>query len=125
MIMLDLLVIFLVSWVLLAKVAREPISVLGFAPNRRRLGEFLVAGLFMAGVGVVNFLGQAWFKEIGYRLNPDYGLGKMLGASLWVLKAVVLEEVVFRGALLYMLIRAIGAIRACLVSSVLFGSLGR
>ena len=121
MIMLDLLIVFLVSWVLLAKVRRESIRVLGFAPTGRRVRELLVGMLFLAAVGVVNFLGQAWFKEIGYRLNPDYGVGRMVGASLWVLKAVVLEEVVFRGALLYMLIRGIGVVRACLVSSVLFG----
>jgi len=119
--MIGLLVVFLLSWLLLRRVAREPITVLGIAPSKRRLVEFLVGGLFMAGVGVVNFLWQAHFKEIGYRLNPDYGAGKMLAGSFWVLKAVVLEELVFRGALLYMLIKSIGAVRACLLSSLLFG----
>ena len=119
--MIGLLVVFLLSWLLLRRVAREPLSVLGIAPSRRRLVELLVGGLFMAGVGVVNFLGQAHFKEIGYRIDPDYRVGQLLGGSFWVLKAVVLEELVFRGALLYMLIKAIGAIRACLVSSLVFG----
>ncbi len=45
----------------------------------------------------------------------------MLGGSFWILKAVVLEELVFRGALLYLLIKYLGAVRACLVSSLLFG----
>ena len=27
----------------------------------------------MAGVGVINFVWQAHFKEIGYQLNPDCG----------------------------------------------------
>ena len=119
--MIGLLVVFLLSWLLLHKVAREPIAVLGFAPSGRRLIEFLVGGLFMAGVGVINFLWQAHFKKIGYQLNPDYGVGQMLAGSFWVLRAVVLEELVFRGALLYMLIRSIGAVRACLLSSLGFG----
>ena len=119
--MIGLLVVFLLSWLLLRRVAREPISVLGIAPSKRRLIEFLVGGLFMAGVGVINFVWQAHFKKIGYQLNPDYGLGQMLTGSFWVLRAVVLEELVFRGALLYMLIKYIGAVRACLLSSLLFG----
>ena len=119
--MIGLLVVFLLSWLLLRFVAREPITVLGITPSTRRLKEFLVGGLFMAGMGVLNFLWQAHLKQVAYRLNPDYGVGSMLGGSFWVLKAVVLEELVFRGALLYLLIRFIGAIRACLLGSLLFG----
>lgn len=119
--MAGLLVVFLVSWILLRKVFKEPISVLGLAPNRRRVQELAVGMLFMAAVGVINFLGQAYAKEISYQLNPDYGFGQFLGASFVILKAVVLEELVFRGALLYLLIRYMGAVRACLLSSVLFG----
>ena len=71
---------------LLRRVAREPIAVLGIAPSKRRLIEFLVGGLFMAGVGVINFVWQAHFKQIGYQLNPDFGVGQMLAGSLWVLR---------------------------------------
>ncbi len=119
--MIGLLVVFVLSWLLLRRVAREPIAVLGLAPSKRRLVELLVGALFMAGVGVVNFVWQAHFKKIGYQLNPEYGVGQMLAGSFWVLRAVVLEELVFRGALLYMLIRSIGAVRACLLSSLVFG----
>lgn len=119
--MIGLLVLSLLSWLLLRKVAREPIAVLGIVPSRRRFIEFAVGALFMGGVGFINFLWQAHFKKIGYQLNPEYGLGQLLTGSFWVLRAVVLEELVFRGALLYMLIKWIGAIRACLLSSLVFG----
>lgn len=119
--MIGLLVVFLLSWVLLRGLARESIAVLGIAPTKRRLLELLVGGAFMAGVGVVNFVWQAHFKKIGYELNPDYGVRQLLAGSFWVFRAVLLEELVFRGALLYMLIKAIGPVRACLLSSLLFG----
>lgn len=119
--MIGLLVVFLFSWWLLRRIAREPIAVLGIAPSKRRLAEFLGGMLFMAGVGVVNFAGQAHFKEIGYQLNPDYGVGEMLAGSAWVVRAVVFEELVFRGALLYLLIQYIGVVRACLLGSLAFG----
>lgn len=119
--MFVLLVVVPISWLLLRFVAREPITVLGITPSKRRLTELLVGMLFMAGVGVVNFLWQAHFKEISYELNPDYGAAQLLGATFWILKAVLLEELVFRGALLYLLIKFIGPVRACLIASLAFG----
>lgn len=119
--MLGILLVFLFSWLLLWKVAGASTTVLGIAPSRRRLVELLIGALFMAGVGVINFLGQAHFKQVSHVLNPDYGVGRILGASFWILRAVIFEELVFRGALLYLLIRSIGAVRACLVSAVVFG----
>lgn len=119
--MLGILVVLAASWLLLRFIAHEPITVLGIVPNVRRLKEFLVGFVFMAVVAVINFLGQAYFKQISYGLNPDYGFMQFLGANGWVLRAVVFEEVLFRGALLYLLIRYIGPIWACLLSAVVFG----
>ena len=112
---------FLFSWLLLHLVLKEPITVLGIVPSRQRMKECLVGLLCMAGFAVVNFTLQAHFKEISYQINPDYGLLKLLGGSFWVLKAVILEELVFRGVLLYWLIRRLGIVKACLLSSILFG----
>ena len=75
----------------------------------------------MAGIAVINFTWQAHFKEITYQFNPEYGLIDFFGGSFWILQAVVLEELVFRGAILYLLIKRIGVIKACLLSSVAFG----
>ena len=119
--MLGLVVAALLSWALLRWVAKEPIAVLGVAPNRQRLKECLVGMVFMAGIAVVNFTWQAHFKEISYRINPDYGLLDFLGGSFWIFKAVVFEELAFRGAFLYLLIKRIGVVKACLISSMVFG----
>ena len=119
--MLGALVVILLSWLLLKKLANEPITVLGIVPSKHRLKEFLIGMLFMAVIAIINFSGQAYFKGVTYALNPDYGIGRMLGGSFWVVQAVIFEELVFRGALLYLLIRYIGIIKACLISSILFG----
>ena len=119
--MLGLVVAALLSWALLRWVAKEPIAVLGVAPNRQRVKECLVGMVFMAGIAVVNFTWQAHFKEISYRINPDYGLLDFLGGSFWIFKAVVFEELAFRGAFLYLLIKRIGIVKACLISSMVFG----
>ncbi|GAB5562711.1 MAG: hypothetical protein SynsKO_43580 [Synoicihabitans sp.] len=116
-----LVVLFFFSWILLRVIAREPITVLGIVPNRQRVKECVVGILFMAGIAVINFTWQASFKEISYQPNPDYGIGRMLGGSFWILKGVVFEELVFRGAMLYLLIRYSGVIKACLLSAGIFG----
>ncbi len=119
--MIGILVTLLLSWVLLRKTGHDLITVLGIAPSRRRLKECGVGLLFMATIALINFLGQAHFKQITYAVNPDAGVGQLLNACFWVLKAVIFEELVFRGAVLYLLIRHLGPIKACLLSSFIFG----
>ena len=99
--MIGILVTFLLSWLLLRATVREPLTVLGIVPNQRRIVEFLAGMLFMAVIAVINFTWQAHFKEIGYQVNPDYELSQMLSGSFWILRAVIFEELLFRGAILY------------------------
>ncbi|MEM7762593.1 MAG: CPBP family intramembrane glutamic endopeptidase [Pseudomonadota bacterium] len=100
---------------------REPLTVLGIIPTRRRVIECISGMCFMALVGVINFMWQAHFKDVSYQINPDYQLGQLIGGSFWVLSAVIYEEFLFRGALLYLLIRYFGVVKACLLSSIAFG----
>ncbi|MFC3194696.1 CPBP family intramembrane glutamic endopeptidase [Marinicella sediminis] len=119
--MLGAVVTVLISWALLRWLTGESLNALGLSPSKQRLKELLFGLLFMAMIAVINFTWQAHFKTISYQLNPDYGLMKFLGGSLWVFNAVLFEELVFRGCLLLLLIRYLGIIRACLLSSVAFG----
>ncbi len=118
---IGLVVVILLTWLLLKYVAKEPLSILGVRPTKQRLVEFTVAFLFMATIGFINHLWQAHWKEISYALNPDHGVLDFFGGTFWVFKAVLFEELLFRGVLLYLLIKIIGPIKACLVSSLIFG----
>mgnify|MGYP005995440469 CR=1 FL=1 len=119
--MAGLIVVFLISWFLLHRLSDESINVLGLTPTRKRLKEFAIGMLFMAFIAMINFVGQAYFKGISYQLNPDYDFLTFLGGTFWIIKAVVFEELVFRGALLYLLMTRIGIVKGCLVSSIAFG----
>jgi len=119
--MIGLLVAILISWLLLQWVGDKPLTVLGVLPNRQRLKELLVGMVFMAIIAVINFTWQAHFKQISYQINPDYRLLDFLGGSFWIVQAVLFEEFVFRGVLLYLLIKRIGVVNACLFSSAVFG----
>ncbi|WP_211481903.1 CPBP family intramembrane glutamic endopeptidase [Arachidicoccus rhizosphaerae] len=61
------------------------------------------------------------FIDNHWQLNQAYNLTALAKAGWWVLKSVLFEEFVFRGALLYILIRLVGGKWACLISAAAFG----
>tara|TARA_B100001109_G_scaffold245794_1_gene233872 strand:- start:218 stop:916 length:699 start_codon:yes stop_codon:yes gene_type:complete len=119
--MLGVIVVFGLCWLLLWLFSKEHITVLGIIPNARRLKEFSIGLIFMATFCVINILGQAYFKEISYVRNPEYGFWESLDGIWWTFKAALFEELIFRGAILYLLIKRMGTNWACLISAIAFG----
>jgi membrane protease YdiL (CAAX protease family) len=119
--MLGVLVEFGLCWLLLWLFRKEHITVLGIIPNARRLGEFTAGLLLMALFCVINQMGQSYFQEINYVRNPDYGLREIVAGTWWTFKAALFEELIFRGAILYLLIKKLGINWACIISAIAFG----
>lgn len=119
--MLGIIVVIAVSWLLIWLVSREHISVLGIMPNVRRLKEFAAGFLLSALFCIVFHLWQSSFTQITYALNPEYQLAEFLKGVWWTLKAVLFEEFIYRGVVLYLLIKKIGVVRACLMDALIFG----
>ncbi|MDY8135392.1 CPBP family intramembrane glutamic endopeptidase [Aquimarina sp. 2201CG5-10] len=119
--MLGVLVVFIFSWVILWLFSKEHITALGIIPNSQRLREFFLGLIVMALFCVINLLGQSYFKEISYVQNQDYGLSESLSGIWWTFKAALFEELIFRGAILYLLIKKIGNNWACIISAIAFG----
>ncbi len=119
--MLGILVVIALSWLILWLFDKKHLTALGITPNGKRLGEFSLGLTLMALFCVINLLGQAYVKEITYVRNPDYGFWESLNGIWWTFKAALFEELIFRGAILYLLIRKIGVNWACLISAVAFG----
>ncbi|NND10864.1 MAG: CPBP family intramembrane metalloprotease [Flavobacteriaceae bacterium] len=119
--MLGVLVVFALSWLLLWLFRKEHITALGIIPNGRRLREFSVGLLLMAFFCAINLLGQSYFKEFSYARNPDYGFWESLNGVWWSFKAALFEELIFRGAILYLLIKKIGVNWSCIISAIAFG----
>lgn len=119
--MLGVLVVFVLCWLLLWLFRKEHITVLGIIPNARRLGEFSIGLIFMALFCVINLLGQSYFQEINYIRNPDYGFWESLDGIWWTFKASLFEELIFRGAILFILIKKFGINWACIISAIAFG----
>ena len=119
--MLGLLVVFILSWLILWFLSKEHITALGIIPTGRHLKEFSSGLLLMAILCAINLLGQSYFQEISYSLNSEYGIWDSLNGIWWTFKSALFEELVFRGAILYILIKKTGIVRACIISAVVFG----
>jgi len=119
--MIGLIIELLLSWVLLHFIEHRDLSILGFKPTARRLR---LAGMgFLLGVVYLTafYLAQAALLHNPYHFNTAYSFPDMLKGLWFVFRNVLFEELIFRGALLYILIRRIGPSKAVLIAAIAFG----
>lgn len=116
-----LLIELIISWLLLWIFFKQNLLVLGIAPTQNRLFN-LFSGIAIAAVCcTVYHLSFSFFTTNKWTLNNEFTGQKLLNSSWWTLKSVLYEELIFRGALLYLLIKKLGVKTACLISAICFG----
>ena len=110
------------SWLLLHLAERKGLSALGLVPTGQRLKQFSL-GYFMA-----VFCCAAYFLLLAKLVHADWMLNPHLNAKMtfagigWTIKSVLFEELLFRGALLYLLIVRCGIKKGIIVSAICFGA---
>lgn len=119
--MIGIIVELIISWLLLWFICKKHLSVLGFRPTKNRMTN-LIAGLFIAAscctlwqLMTTLFIGNSWVY------NKQATAKGIMESSRWTLVSVLYEELIFRGALLYIAIKKLGAVKACILSAVCFG----
>jgi uncharacterized protein len=119
--MIGILIALSVSWLLLILIEKKNILALGFLPIVRRFKQFLI-GFLITGVlcVLVQYL-EAYLKSSVWSLNQNITGLIILKSFWWDLKSVLTEELIFRGALLYILIKKIGSSKSILISAIAFG----
>jgi membrane protease YdiL (CAAX protease family) len=119
--MIGLFIELLLSWVLLRFIEKTNLLALGLSPTLQRLKELGIGLLLTIPVSVAFYLAVAALVHNPYHPQPRYGW-KDAGLSLaYLFRSVAYEDLLFRGALLYILIKRIGARKATLVSAIAFG----
>jgi len=118
--MVGLLVIIVVSGVLLHFIEKKNIKVLGIIPNQKRIIQFLIGFVFIMLISLLMIYIETVIKSVNWKLKPiNYGL--IYKAFIYHLKSALTEDLIFRGAILYILISKLGANRAILTSTFFFG----
>ncbi|MCF1422305.1 CPBP family intramembrane glutamic endopeptidase [Mangrovimonas futianensis] len=119
--MIGILVAIAISWLLLYFIENKTLSVLGIRPTPKRLKQFFL-GFLITGIlcVVVQYL-EAHLKSSTWILNDNITSAIILKSLWWDFKSVFTEELIFRGALLYILIQKIGPSKGILISAIAFG----
>lgn len=118
--MLGLLVIIVISWLLLYFIQKKSIAVLGIIPSLNRLSQFVIGFLVIIVITLVNIYVETRVLKIEWKFDPiDYSA--LFNAFIYHLRSALTEDLVFRGAILYILIQRIGGIKALWLSAIVFG----
>ena len=109
------------SWLLLRLMGYRNLEALGFYPNKKRLLQFL-SGVTLS-VALVCLLQYVLSVLVHnpWRVNPRYTLHILGSEAYYLVKSVAYENLIFFGALLYILIDKLGIGRAVAIASVAFG----
>ncbi len=119
--MIGILVQLLVSWLLVKWVLNENLDFLGWKPGGQRISDFFLFLLVSMACAASQYLMRIHFGNEQWELNPALNIRLLAEGAWWNLKSVSFEELIFRGALFYILIKKTGPRTALLVSAAAFG----
>jgi uncharacterized protein len=111
----------LLSWLLLYLFSKKHIYILGFTPIKKRIIQgvsgFIIYGLVCA---AIQYIDSVFTKTI-WTINENISYAKVLELFWLDMQSVLFEELLFRGALLYLLIQWIGDRKGIIISALGFG----
>jgi len=119
--MLAIVIELLLSWLLLKYTVDQNLNVLNWYACPKQLRNMLHGFMLPAVYLSCLYLGISLWVQNPYKMNPDYTAVNFFKSSLFVLKGVVFEELIFRGALLYILIKKLDTTKAVILSAIAFG----
>jgi uncharacterized protein len=119
--MIGIIVQLALSWVVVWFFEKGDLRFLGLYPSKKRLLDFL---LFFIITGICCATGF-WLKMViakqQWVINPDLNVSLILKGIWFNIKSVLFEELIFRGVLLYILIKKLGSTKAIIISAAAFG----
>jgi uncharacterized protein len=119
--MMGILIQLTISWVLLWLLDKKDLTVLGLKPTTERLLNFLFGFIVSASVCTIYCLTTTFLTNNTWTINTDFSTRNFLSSTWWTANSVIFEELIFRGALLYLLIQKTNERTACFISAFSFG----
>lgn len=119
--MLGLLFQIIISYFIIRWVQKENLTVLGLNLSQTNIRNLLLFCLIAGLCSAITFWLRILFAKELWILNPSLNWQLTLNSIWYNLKSVIYEELIFRGVLLYILIKRLGGTKAILISSISFG----
>lgn len=111
----------ILSWILLWFICKKNLSVLGFKPTGNRLRDLGFGFLIAASCCILHQIMTTAFVNNSWVLNKQFTGKTILENIRWTFVSVLYEELIFRGALLYIAIKKLGILKASILSAACFG----
>lgn len=118
--MIGLLVIIVISWLLLYFIEKKNLDVLGIVPNANRISQFLIGFFVITTIVLINIYIETIVLKIEWE-QKTINYYTIFNAFVYHIKSALTEDLVFRGAILYILISRLGAKWAIFISAFSFG----
>jgi membrane protease YdiL (CAAX protease family) len=118
---IGILIFLALSWALLFSVEKESLLALGFTPLLLRLKQFGFGFLISSVLCIVVTLALSALKAETWILSDQFSIERLFSSVWYDLKSVFTEELIYRGAILYILIKKLCHKKAILISAVAFG----
>lgn len=119
--MAGIFVLLAASWLLLYYFRRSGLSALGLLPVTKRLLQLLVGFMFAGALCLLIQVGHEAWIQAHWRIVPTANLQSIIYSFYWSFRSVLTEELMFRGALLYVLLQTIDPRKALALSAIAFG----
>lgn len=119
--MLGIIVIVGVSWLLLHFFTKTNIRVLFQGTLLVNFTQFIIGLLFISVITLSIILLDTQVRSFSWTRSSELPLYQFGNAFWYHLKSALTEDLVFRGALLYILIQKIGTQKALVISAIAFG----
>jgi membrane protease YdiL (CAAX protease family) len=119
--MAGIVVELIISWLLLWFICKSHLNVLGFTPAKARFLDLLFGFLTAAICCAAYYMSFTVFANNSWTINEAFTGQRMAKSSWWTFISVLNEEIIFRGALLYIAIQKLGTKAACIISAISFG----
>lgn len=119
--MIGILVQLAISWAIVWWFEKGDLGCLGLTPTRKRAIDFFIFFLIAVVFAVSSFFLKMLIAKQSWIVNPSLSSSGILQAIWFTIKSVLFEELIFRGVLLYILIKKWGSMPAIIISAVAFG----
>jgi len=119
--MIGLLIELLISWLLLRILDKSNLLVLGISPTGNRIYHLLLGFSIASIFCTLYYFAYSSLAGSRFTINNEFTIRQFFVGSGWTLKSVLFEELIFRGALLYLAIKRFGIKPACIISAIAFG----
>ena len=119
--MIGIVVQLIISVILLRWIEGKSLSVLGWQPTVIRLKQFTVGLTITMLLAGSFYLIRSLLTGTSWQLNNTYSWSAFANALWWMLRSVLYEELIFRGALFYILLKRLGTVKGLWLSVITFG----